>query len=85
MEKIRIKIAEVDKVPKGYWVMNEPKEQEIFEKIRLELPQNKRYIQHFSINEWTKTTGEHIQESWTGDPIPLGTLTFFADVYVEDR
>ena len=84
MEKIRITIAEYDETPKGYNILSPPTETEIWNTLLAKIPHDKEYLNHVVFTGWFETEGLYFP-CFGGAGIPYGMLTYYADVYVQDK
>ena len=86
MEKIRITIAEYDETPQGYSLMCPPTETEIWNTLLAKMPPDKDYLNHVVFSGWVETEGLYYPgRGYCGPGIPYGILTYYADVYVQDK
>lgn len=96
MQQLRILLRNYPKHPKNYGILCEPNwERMVWEKMAEQIKAPLRYLKHFIESEWVDTSDKDGMHICTDDnsvfkqqvddlKIPLGTLSYYVIVYVED-
>jgi hypothetical protein len=96
MHKLKILLKVYPKHPKEYGILLEENwERLAWEKMTEQIRPSLRYLKHFIESKWIDTSDKDgVYVCTSGDPdfktyvdklkIPLGTLSYYAIVYVED-
>ena len=89
MKKITLELAIYPEHPKGYSLMYPPSDKMIWDFILENIPSNKKYLKHLIRDIWIQNSD---YENYIVDiplvfckEIPRGDLTYYIDIYVEDK